>query len=239
MEKSGYIYILTNKSFPDWVKIGYADNIQQRLDQLNGSESTPFAFELYASYKVGGRLKDLNVHSLIDSINPNLRSIDYVNGKMRKREFYKMGKEQAYLILKNIAAINGMEGNLELAEREESVLPKEELGCNYASCNTLNSQVREVYDYFMDKLNEFSEVEIVNKKAFQGINHKDSRISNIIFYKSKFNLLLNSNMLSSLEGIKPLSDGYSWGQFNSYYEIHTKEDADSILKVLIDSYYIS
>ena len=33
----GYIYILTNPSFPDWVKIGYADDPQKRLNQLNNT----------------------------------------------------------------------------------------------------------------------------------------------------------------------------------------------------------
>ena len=32
-EKSGVIYILTNPSFPEYVKIGYADNIDKRLSQ--------------------------------------------------------------------------------------------------------------------------------------------------------------------------------------------------------------
>ena len=34
-DKKGVIYILTNPSFPDYVKIGYADNIDKRLKQLN------------------------------------------------------------------------------------------------------------------------------------------------------------------------------------------------------------
>lgn len=29
-DKKGVIYILTNPSFPDYVKIGYADNIMQK-----------------------------------------------------------------------------------------------------------------------------------------------------------------------------------------------------------------
>ena len=48
-QKPGYIYILTNPSFPDYVKIGYADDVKSRLKQLNRSESTPFAFRCYAS----------------------------------------------------------------------------------------------------------------------------------------------------------------------------------------------
>ena len=30
----GYIYILTNPSFPEWVKIGYADNVNNIVDEL-------------------------------------------------------------------------------------------------------------------------------------------------------------------------------------------------------------
>lgn len=44
MENSGVIYILTNPSFPEYVKIGYADDIKKRLKQLNRSECIPFAF---------------------------------------------------------------------------------------------------------------------------------------------------------------------------------------------------
>ena len=43
-KKAGVIYILTNPSFPDYVKIGYATNIENRLKQLNRSECIPFAF---------------------------------------------------------------------------------------------------------------------------------------------------------------------------------------------------
>ena len=31
MDKTGVIYILTNPSFPEYVKIGYADDIDKRL----------------------------------------------------------------------------------------------------------------------------------------------------------------------------------------------------------------
>ena len=51
-EQQGVIYILTNPSFPDYVKIGYADDIEKRLQQLNRSECIPFAFRVYATYEV-------------------------------------------------------------------------------------------------------------------------------------------------------------------------------------------
>lgn len=63
----GYIYILTNPSFPQYVKIGYADNVENRLAQLNRSECIPFAFRVYATYEVQSRLSDMKVHAIIDS----------------------------------------------------------------------------------------------------------------------------------------------------------------------------
>ena len=72
-KKTGVIYILTNPSFPDYVKIGYAHNIETRLKQLNRSETIPFAFRVYAVYKVDSALTDKELHKLIDKLNPDLR----------------------------------------------------------------------------------------------------------------------------------------------------------------------
>lgn len=116
MEKAGVIYILTNPSFPDYVKIGYADDIDRRLKELNRSECIPFAFRIYATYDVSTRLKDLKLHNLIDNLNPNLRSIETFNGQRRVREFYAMSPEDAYRILEAIAEINGSLENLKLLE---------------------------------------------------------------------------------------------------------------------------
>ena len=57
-QKQGVIYILTNPSFPEYVKIGYANDIEKRLKQLNRSEAIPFAFRVYAVYEVMSRLTD-------------------------------------------------------------------------------------------------------------------------------------------------------------------------------------
>lgn len=42
---TGYIYILTNPSFEEYVKIGYADNVEERVKQLNTTECTPLHLE--------------------------------------------------------------------------------------------------------------------------------------------------------------------------------------------------
>lgn len=102
-KSQGVIYILTNPSFPDYVKIGYADDVNKRLKELNRSECIPFAFRLYAYYEVPQRLTDKKLHELIDMINPDLRAIEEFDGKRRTREFYNMTSEKAYKILQAIA----------------------------------------------------------------------------------------------------------------------------------------
>ena len=127
MVEKGYIYILTNPSFPDYVKIGYADDVNQRLKQLNRMESTPFAFRCYATYEVNHRLTDMKIHSVIDKLNPNLRSIDNVDGKKRVREFFAMSPEDAYSNLEAIAEINGLEKNLKIWQKTQKEQHDEEL----------------------------------------------------------------------------------------------------------------
>ena len=126
MEKAGVIYILTNPSFPEYVKIGYADNIDKRLKDLNRSECIPFAFRVYATYEVNSRLSDLKIHTIIDKLNPNLRSIDNFNGQKRVREFYAMSPEDAYLILEAIAEIHGCTDKLTLVKPTEAEMIAEE-----------------------------------------------------------------------------------------------------------------
>ncbi len=104
---SGVVYILTNPSFPDYVKIGYAKDIEKRLKQLNRSETIPFAFRVYAVYEVDKALTDKELHKLIDTINPDLRTIETFDGKERVKEFYAMSAEDAYLLLECIAKISG------------------------------------------------------------------------------------------------------------------------------------
>lgn len=108
----GYIYVLVNQSFPEWVKIGYADDIHVRLKQLNRSECVPFPFQVYALYEVETRLADLDLHAIIDKLNPSLRAVGEVDGKRRVREFYAMSPEDAYDILMAIAKMHGRRNKL-------------------------------------------------------------------------------------------------------------------------------
>lgn len=105
--EGGFIYVLTNPSFPEYVKIGYADNVDERLAQLNRSECTPFAFRKYATLHVTSRLADKHVHKLIDSFKPELHAKENVNGKLRVREFFAMDAAEAVELLTMIGSIYG------------------------------------------------------------------------------------------------------------------------------------
>ena len=80
--------------------------MKQRLDELNRSTAVPFAFRIYATYEVDSALSDKRLHSILDKLNPELRSTEEVDGKRRIREFYAMAPEDAYSILEAIAEIN-------------------------------------------------------------------------------------------------------------------------------------
>ena len=111
----GVIYILTNPSFPEYIKIGYAKNIEKRLKELNRSETVPYAFRVYAVYEVDSALTDKKLHNLIDSLNPDLRTIENFDGAERVREFFAMSPEDGYSLLESIARISGTSDRLKSA----------------------------------------------------------------------------------------------------------------------------
>lgn len=112
---TGAIYILKNPAF-DYIKIGYADDVNDRLKKLNDKTAVPFSYRLYAYYKVNHRLEDKTIHKIIDKLNPSLRARENIDGKERVREFFDMSAEDAYELLRCIATINGLEDNLVLVE---------------------------------------------------------------------------------------------------------------------------
>lgn len=89
------------------MKIGYATDVKQQLDELNRSTAVPFAFRIYAIYAADFALSDKKLHSILVKLNPELRSTEEVDGKRRIREFYAMTPGDAFCILEAVAEING------------------------------------------------------------------------------------------------------------------------------------
>ena len=92
----GAIYIFTNPSFPQYVKIGYAENPQKRLDDANSSTWTPMAFRMYGTYETPEKNADKILHKLIELLDDKLRVKDNVKGHERKREFFRIKPVRMY-----------------------------------------------------------------------------------------------------------------------------------------------
>lgn len=114
--KKGYIYIFTNDSLKDTVKLGYASDVEQRRKTLSNT-SVPMAYQTYAVYEVPTGLEDKKLHKLIDKLNPNLRI-------SQNREFYLMKPEEAYDLLECIAQISGTLGKLKRVAMKETAQEK-------------------------------------------------------------------------------------------------------------------
>lgn len=127
MKTCGVIYILTNPSFPEYVKIGYADDVKARVKSLNNSEAVPFSFHIYATFDVTERLTDKKLHNFIDTLNPELRSKEQIGNKIRVREFYHIKPEEIYSAFESMAEVNGTTDRLRLwKETEEEIEDKKE-----------------------------------------------------------------------------------------------------------------
>ena len=213
-DKVGYIYILTNPSFPEYVKIGYADDVNRRLKELNRSECVPFAFRIYATYEVSSRLSDVKIHEIIDRLNPDLRAIENFEGKKRVREFYAMSKEDAYSLLKSIAEINGMEDKLKLItpsqeERNQEILAEE-----------IESEHRnrgEIFSFIKCHIPVGAELEYVNDKNIKCYVVDDRKV------KYQNQIMYTTTLAKMLTGKKAGVAGPAYFQYNGknlqdYYE---------------------
>ena len=110
MEKTGYIYVLTNESFhrENWIKIGYATDVAKRVKELSNT-SVPLPYEVYCTYEIprinGTKDPDKLLHDLIMSLNPSLRISP-------NREFFEMQPWDAYELLSAIAKMHGRSDKL-------------------------------------------------------------------------------------------------------------------------------
>lgn len=243
--KSGVIYILTNPSFPKYVKIGYSDNVNKRLEDLNRSECIPFAFRLYAYYKVENRLSDKKVHELIDGLNPELRSVENINGKERKREFYAMPKEQAYGILKSIATINNLEKNLILVEPTKQEIEDEEEAADIENTPLNFEQFYINKNDKMIKLHKklFEEI----KKDYSGVyeevtpnyiairNEKGKNICEVHLLKNKIRVNTRIPRDEKLLIGEKVPDTYLWSlNYRVYFD--NENELDKVVEILKDVY---
>jgi len=126
----GLIYILTNPSFPNHVKIGKTTDLQQRIKNLNSPACLPFSFRIYATYKVNKNLDAVEsaIHTIIDKIDYNLRAREEIDSRrLREREFFALDAENAFEVLREIAKLREDEANLTKVKQSKQEKEEEQI----------------------------------------------------------------------------------------------------------------
>lgn len=246
----GVVYILTNPSFPEYVKIGYADDLQKRLKELNRSECIPYAFRVFAIYEVNERLQDLTLHNMIDSINPNLRAIETFDGKKRKKEFYAMSADDAYAILQTIATISGTTNRLHKLTPEgheiidEQIAEEVENKVVYTEDSLLAKGDKDtilLYKKLKKEIEKLNDVTVDPKKLY--IAFKSPRnFADVEIQKHNLKIFINmaKGTLNDPEGLaQDVADVGHWG--NGDYRIYLSEETQIayVMKLIKQSYDIN
>ena len=105
---SGFIYVLTNPTIPDLVKIGRTTNLEERVRSLSSDSGVPVPFEVYYSCEVSDPHKvEKHLHDGFGDhrVNP-------------KREFFRINPERVVSILK-LVEIRDVTPPNDLVEDEE------------------------------------------------------------------------------------------------------------------------
>ena len=248
-KNSGVIYVLTNPSFPEYVKIGYADDLEKRLASLNRSECLPFAFRAFCVYGVDERLRDKDVHALIDKLNPELRAVETFDGKPRVREFYNISAEDAYEILHSIASISGTTNRLkritpegheiadEVAARDfqenENIEYTEEYHLAHSSATT-----RRLYTKIREELLKLGDVTVEPKKLYIAFKKK-TNICDVEIQYGKLKITVNIahgqiNDPASLA--RDISKIGHWGNGDYQIQIFDDEMLPDALAIIMQAY---
>lgn len=107
IEEEDLIYLLSNPSIPEWVKIGRTNSIERRLKELYNT-SVPLPFEVIETIRTDTResseILEKSIHNIIDTLNPGLRKYTEAN----RREFFKMTPEEGKKIFELVSNIVGV-----------------------------------------------------------------------------------------------------------------------------------
>lgn len=246
----GVIYVLTNPSFPEYVKIGYADDLEKRLNQLNKSECMPFAFRVYCIYEVEKRLTDKELHSLIDQLNPSLRSIDEFDGKPRIREFYNMSAEDAYEILKSIASISGTTDRLKKMKPEGHEVLDEELAMEIQNSGVISysetshllhgsQNIQQLYNELKNKILALNDAISVEPKKLYIAFKLDNNICDVEIQRNKLKITINlpKGKLNDPEKVaEDVSSTGHWGNGDYRIILSDNEMLDYAINLIKQSY---
>ena len=245
----GVIYVLTNPSFPEYVKIGYADNLDRRLKIFNNSSCLPFAFRVHCVYEVEDRLTDKKLHQMIDNLNPDLRAIETFDGKPRVREFYNMSAEEAYNLLSCIASISGTSDKLKKIEPIGNALQDEKLakslqesvGINYTEDNHIqhgNKQIVELYAKLKEQILSLGGITLEPKKLYIAFK-KNTNVCDVEIQRHKLKITINlpkGQLFDPEQMARDVSNSGHWGNGDYIVDFRDEESLNYVMGLIIQSY---
>ena len=246
---SGVIYVLTNPSFPEYVKIGYADDIERRLKEFNRSECLPFAFRVYCTYEVSERLQDKEVHRLIDKLNPDLRAVETFDGKPRVREFYNLSGEDAYELLASIAKISGTLDRLRKVEPTERQIHDEQAAENISESGDVpfteedhfirsSAKVVSLYKLLKERMATLGAFSIEPHKLYISFR-AEKKFAEVIFQRKQLKLYLcmkKGTLHDPDELAEDVSNIGRWANGNYLVNFAHEENLEEILPLIKQSY---
>ena len=93
MTSQNIIYILTNQSFPDWIKIGRCSDLTKRIKSLSQNSAVPLPFDCYYACLVkNGEEIERKVHDIFSEQRVS-----------KQREFFKADPEKVVQVLELVA----------------------------------------------------------------------------------------------------------------------------------------
>lgn len=188
-------------------------------------------------------MTDLALHRIIDKINPDLRSIETIDGKQRKREFYAMSSEDAYSILEGIAQIHGLEHNLVFVKKSKQEASEEKQAKEiniYSEENFINSNpnVKDVYISLKKRIVQFGDVVIEPKKLYVAFK-RNTNFCDVLFRKNKLVVFINmtkGSLIDSENICEDISSKGHWGNGDYSVSINSEMEIDSLMKLIEQSY---
>ena len=130
-EKKGVIYIIVNSMLPKQSKVGYAEDAEKVVNQLNKQGMFKGAYSLYATYETAAVADDKQVYKLFATLNDDISIVEVPEGRNTTSEYYVIKPDEAYRLLLTIARISGTQDNLKkytgstaAVKEEKEVKPK-------------------------------------------------------------------------------------------------------------------
>ena len=120
MEVNKGIYILSNYSMPEYIKVGYSEDIEQEVCELNKSSAIATNFVVCVIYETPNTFSEEDIKTLKEAFESPLEMVippeDYNEDEATKKEngFYKYTPAQGFAALRYMAKCTGTEDKLHL-----------------------------------------------------------------------------------------------------------------------------